>query len=241
MAKATQFLKITDKNRQMVRGESFDEEHLQEIDLTGWSWDVQDPRVESTSPKGGTGESAAKSRGTKIQDTKLKGQGESDSRPKPNILSVQKSTDSATTRLLLAMDKGEIFPTAVLTIEERYQESPNRFRMVVELTDVFIVNFKWRAGAESAGMTFSEDWDLNYSRIHFQYDWHGKNDKGEYQSGGVIDQIFDRPPDDSESTSRKAPLNSAEKRDVNDAQIEDYLKRNPQLIADSVKKNQRGR
>lgn len=241
MAKATQFLKVTDKNRQVVRGESFDEEHLQEIDLLGWNWDVQDPRVETATSKGGAGDSATKSQGTKSQDSKFKGQKESDTRPKPNILSIQKSTDSATTRLLQAMNNGEIFPKALLTIEERYQEAPHKFRMVIELKDVFIVNFKWRASAESAGMTFSEDWDLNYSQIHFQYDWHAKNDKGEYQSGGVIDQIFDRPADDSENTSRKAPLNSAEKRDINDSQIEDYFKRNPQVLADYVKRHQRGK
>jgi len=239
MAKATQFLRITDKNRQLVRGESFDEEHLQEIDLIGWSWDVQDPRVESASSKKGAGESTGKSQVTR--DSKLKGQGESDSRPKPNVLSIQKSTDSSTTRLLLAMDKGEIFPKALLTIEERFQEAPHRFRMVIELTDVFLLNFKWRANAESTGMTFSEDWDLNYSRIHFHYDWHGKNDKGEYQGGGVIDQIFDRPPDDTESTSRKSPPNATEKRDKSDSEMEDYFKRNPQVLADFLKKAQRGK
>jgi type VI protein secretion system component Hcp len=236
MAKATQFLRITDKNGQIVQGESFDEEHLQEIDLTGWSWDVQDPRVESAAAKDSSGGSAAKSQVAKT-DTKLKGQGESDSRPKPNILAIQKSTDSATTRLLTAMDQGYVYPTAVLTIEERFQDAPHRFRLTIELTDVLIVNFKWRAGAETSGMSFSEDWDLNYSQIHFKYDWHEK--KG--QSGGVIDQIFDRPPDAADSTSRKAPLDSTEKRDMTDGQIADYLKRNPQPIADAAKKNQRGR
>jgi type VI protein secretion system component Hcp len=236
MAKATQFLKITDKNRQTVRGESFDEEHLQEIDLTGWNWDVQDPRVETPTPKGGTGDGAAKGQGSKSQDSKFRGQKESVDQPKPNVLSIQKSTDSATTRLLQAMNNGEIFPKALLTIEERFQESPHKFRMLIELTDVFIVNFKWRASAESTGMSFSEDWDLNYSRIHFQYDWQGKD-----KQRGVIDQIFDRPPDDRENTSRKAPLDSAEKRDMNDSQIEDYFKRNPQVLAEYVKKYQRGK
>lgn len=241
MAKATQFLKLIDQNGVKVRGESFDEEHLQEIDLTGWSWDVKDPRVvEPSAQKTGTAD-AAKTQAAKARDPRLNGQGESDTRPKPNVLSFSKSTDSATTRLLLAMDNGEIFPKAILTIEERFLEAPHRFRMVIELKDVFILSFKWRASAESSGTTFNEDWDLNYSQIHFQYDWHGKDDKGQSSGGGVIDQIFDRPPDDTDSASRKAPLSSAEKREKSDADVEDYLKRNPQVIAEHVKKAQRGK
>jgi type VI protein secretion system component Hcp len=248
MAKATQFLKITDKNEEIVPGESFDEDHHGEIDLTGWSWGVEDPRVQPAAPKGG----AAKSADPKSKDTKLKGEGESDSRPRPNILSFQKSTDSATARLLTAMNGGEIFPEAVLTIEERFapesatsgggsQDSPTRFSMKVELKDAFLVNFQWRANAESSGMTFSEDWQLNYSRIHIKYDWRPAKQQGRPAEGGVIEQFFDRPPDDSDNTVKKSPITTGEKRDMNDAQFEDYLKRNPQAVADAAKRSQRGR
>jgi type VI protein secretion system component Hcp len=244
MAKATQFLKITDKNKEIVSGECFDEDHRGEIDLTGWSWGVEDPRVEPAVPKGG----AVKGQDTKSQDTKLKGQGESDSRPRPNILSFQKSTDRATARLLTAMNGGEIFPEAVLTIEERFapesapsgggsQESPNRFSMKVELKDAFLVNFQWRASAETSGMTFSEDWQLNYSRIHIKYDWRPAREKGKPAEGGVIEQFFDRPPDASDNTVKKSPITSAEKLDKDRAQFDDNLKRNPQFAA--LMRNQR--
>src|SRR5579885_539810 len=111
MAKATQFLRFADDRGALaVRGESFDEEHLNEIDITGWNWDVEDPAVPKPAPKGS-------STGPAKPDASKSNGGESDRRPKPSKLTFSKFTDRSTTRLLLAMDRGEIFPKVVLTIE----------------------------------------------------------------------------------------------------------------------------
>jgi hypothetical protein len=131
------------------------------------------------------------------------------------------------------------FPKVTLTIEERFEDAPNKFRMTVELAQAFLVNVTWSATAESAGMTFSEEWTLNYSNVHFSYDW--REDKRAEVAPGIIDQLFDRPPDAPGDTSTKSPLTATETRDKDDTKFGDYLKRNPQVMAEYMKRNQRGK
>jgi len=209
MAKSNQFLKIYAKNGGSVEGECYDAKHLREIDLLSWHWDVEDPAVPKSSPKG---EDKTK--------TKVKGDavGESDRKPKPSKFSFSKATDRSTTRLLGAMDRGEIFPRAVLTIEERYEESPLAFFMEVELTDVIVVDFKWHGTSEGAGSSFNEDWELNYSNIQFRYHWR----QGEK---GWIHQVFDRPPDATDGSSKKSPLSPAEQSAITTEQIKGVVKK----------------
>lgn len=200
MGKASQFLKIIDKNNHMVEGECFNHEHLNEIDLSGWNWDVSDPQVPKTAGKS-KADDATKAK------PKPKSNGEAtDTKPKPSKLSITKKTDSSTLRLLTAMDRGEVFPTALLVLKEEYQgsEATKPFYLEIELSKVFVVSFGWQASAESAGMTFEESWELNYEEIHFRYNWRGVGT-------GWIQQAFNRPADDSGGTSTKTPATKAEK------------------------------
>lgn len=215
MAKASQFLRLVDQNGNLVEGECFADKHAKEVELTGWHWDVEDPAVPKSGPKSKGDEVAKTKTATKVQGD---GEGESERDPKPSKFSFSKTTDRSTTRLLAAMDRGEIFPVAVLTIEEQYEESPLPFELHVELTDAFIVDFKWSASADSAGMTFNEEWELNYSYIEFKYHWRGGQ-------AGWIDQKFKRPPDSKVGTSQKSPLTAAEKKAAADETIKQYLKK----------------
>lgn len=190
MAKASQFLKIIDQSHNQVEGECYDEKHLREIDIKAWSWGVEDPAAPKMGPKSDEG---VKSKGSAER--------ESDRKPSPAIFEFSKATDRSTTRLLGAMDKGEIFQKVVLTVEEQYKESPMPFHLEVEMTEVFVVDFKWRANAEGAGMSFDEDWQFNYSDISFSYK----------APRGVIPAHFNRPPDSTEGASKKAPKTAAEK------------------------------
>ena len=232
MAQATQFLRFADeKGRLLVEGESLDDEHWKEIDITSWSWSVVDPTVQPAKPKGGARQAL---QGVKSQVTTLKDERESDRLPKPSTLTFGKFTDRSTPLLLVAMESGTPFPKAILTIEERFEDAPNKFQMKVELAKVRVENLTWSASAESAGMTFSEEWTLNYSQVHITYDW--REDKRENLAPGIIDQLFDRPPDAPGDTATKSPLTATETRDKDDAKIEDFLKRNPQFVADWVKR-----
>jgi type VI protein secretion system component Hcp len=213
MAKATQFLKLIDKHGETVEGECFNAKHLGEIDLTGWNWDVSDPAVPK--PKG-KDDDPSKAKTKSKNDSQ--GQGEDDTKPKPSKLSLTKTTDRSTMRLLSAMDKGEIFPTATLTLEEQYEGSPLPFFLEIELKDVFIVQFSWNASASGAGMTMDESWELNYSEIKFSYHWRGGQ-------AGWIDQSFIRPPDATDGTSKKAPPSKAEKEASDEERFDAWAKK----------------
>lgn len=200
MGKASQFLKLVDKNGNMVEGECFNHEHLKQIDLSGWNWDVSDPQVQKSAGKSKTDE-ASKAK------PKPKSGGEStDTKPKPSKFSFTKKTDKSSMRMLTAMDRGEVFPTAVLVLKEEYQgaEAAQPFYLEIEMKEVFIVSFGWQANAEGAGMTFEESWEFNYTDIHFRYLWRGGN-------AGWIQQVFNRPPDSADGTSTKTPPTKAEK------------------------------
>lgn len=210
MAKASQFLKLVDKNGRMVRGECLDADYLAQIMLTAWNWDVKDPAAERKKAAVPADAAGAKDK------TKTRKESETGDNSKPSYFTISKPTDRSTTRLIKAMDNGEIFPTAVLVIKEEYEEAPLPFRMEIELKEVFLVNFTWSATAAAAGMDFAESWDLNYSSIELKYLWRGS-------PAGWIQTRFDRPPDADEGASTKAPLTAAEKKAELDKQIKEGI------------------
>jgi type VI protein secretion system component Hcp len=208
VAKASQYLKLVDKNGNLVKGECYDAQHMNEISLTAWNWAVNDPAVVPKDSEQGASKPAKGGKG--------KGEGETGDAIMPGRLGISKQTDRSTVRMLSALDNGEIFPTATLVIQEEYEESPQPFMMEVVLSDVFLVDFKWNANAGDAGMEFDESWELNYRNIKFSYLWRGK-------PAAWLDVEFDRPPDDSEGASKKSPLSAAEKKSQEDKRIEDIV------------------
>ncbi|MEO8080315.1 MAG: type VI secretion system tube protein Hcp [Caldimonas sp.] len=214
MARASQFLKLIDDKGDQVDGESLDDKHEKQIDLTTWNWDVTDPAV----PVKASRDDADAAGNASSAKPKAKERGDSDTKPQPSIFGFSKATDRSTTRLLSAMDRGEVFPKAVVTIEEKYEESPLPFFLEITLTDVFITQFDWRLTAESARATMEEDWKLNYSKIFFAYHWRGGD-------AGWIHQTFDRPPDTSENESKKAPLSAAEQSDALEQSVTAIMKK----------------
>ncbi len=206
--KAAQFLKLMDKHKRLVKGECFDLKHLNEIEITGWNWDVADPTVPKKGPKGG---------GVKDAKAKVDDDGPSDRKPKPSKFSFTKTTDSSSIRLLQAMSQGEIFPEATFAIVEEFEAVERPFELYVHLTDAFLVEFSWRANAESAGLTLEEGWDLNYSRIEFEHKLPGGN-------RGGVHEAFDRPPDSTDGKSDKSPLSDSEVKAKKKAELDELLK-----------------
>jgi type VI protein secretion system component Hcp len=213
MAKASQYLKIVDQNGNLVEGECLADRHEKEIDLTGWNWELEDPAA----PKMGSTDDAQPDGKSKA---KPKIESERDTKPKPSKFNFSKNTDRSTTRLLNALDRGEIFPKAILTIEEKFEASPLPFYMEVEFRDVFVLDFGWRANAERAGISFDEDWVLNYSEIRFKYLWRGK-------PPGWFDARFDRKADATDEPAKKAPLTKAEEDANFQAKLKEFQKKNP--------------
>jgi type VI protein secretion system component Hcp len=218
MAKASQYLKLIDQNGELVRGECNDGKHPDWIMVSSWDWSVTDPAalpkktVANTATAGASsGGSAAGARGSASS-----GQGETGDVIMPQVFSFTKQTDRSTTRLMTAMDNGVIFESALLVIEEQFEAAPHPFHLEIRLEDAFLTDFSWSAAASGAGRTFDETWKLNYSKIKFDYDWRG----------GVAAKIpaeFTRPPDASNTSSKKAPLTEAEKRELAQRQINEEI------------------
>lgn len=213
MAKASQFLKLVDKQGQLVEGECFDPRHAKEINLTGWNWGVEDPAATKSKDSAADKDAAA----AKVKSTRPGAGGDTGDNINPAKFSLAKQTDRSTVRLINAIDNGEVFPTALLTIVEQFEEAPTPFEMKIELSDVYFVDFRWNANAGSAGFEFDESWDLNYSNIKFSYNWRGK-------PAAWIDVDFERRPDSTEGASKKSPLSAAEKKAADRKLLEDFEK-----------------
>jgi type VI protein secretion system component Hcp len=202
MAKASQFLKLTDKKGQPVKGECIDADHLDEIDLSSWSWSVKDPAAlpkvgDSTTEEAPVAKTKAKS--------KPESESDADAKMSPDLLSISKRTDRSTARLINAMDNGEVFDEALIVIEEEYQGSSKRppFYMEIKLTDVLVVKLDLNVDAGSAAAEFKENWGLNYGNIKFSY-------RLREGTGGTMDMEFSRPRDSGTTFGKKVKKSAAE-------------------------------
>lgn len=219
MAKASQYLELIDQNGELVRGECDDGKHPDWIMVSSWDWSVTDPSAlpKQGSSRGSTTGTSPNSPGAGARGGSSDGHGETGDAITPQVFGFTKQTDRSTTRLMTAMDSGVIFQSARLVIEEQFEASPHPFLLKIKLEDAFLVDFTWSAAASGAGRTFDETWKLNYSSIHFDYQWRGGD--------GVkwIPAAFDKPPDSADTASRKTPMTEAEKRDLAQKQINDEI------------------
>jgi type VI protein secretion system component Hcp len=203
MARGSQFLRLTDNKRELVKGECIDADHLGEIDLSSWSWSVKDPAAlpkvsDSTTEE----DSGAK---TKVPKSKAKSESDADAKMSPDLLSISKKTDRSTVRLINAMDNGEVFDEALIVIEEEYEGSTIRapFYMEIRLTDVLVVKLDLNVDAGAAAAEFKENWGLNYGNIKFSY-------RLREGSRGTMDMEFKRPRESGTSFGKKVKKSPAE-------------------------------
>lgn len=229
MAKASQYLKLVDKNGNMVDGECYDAEYLNEISLTGWNWGVSDPAavpredVGTSATVGASGGGGAAGRGGRRGS---RGSSESDAEDdiKPDLFTIDKQTDKSTVRLIKAMDDGEVFPKARLLILEEYEASPLPFWMEILLTDVFLVDMHWNASAAGAGMEFEEKWELNYRTIAFNYLWRGS-------PPAKLGIDFERKANADAELNARVPPTKAEQKAAEDKRVADAVAANQKKTA----------
>jgi type VI protein secretion system component Hcp len=237
MAQSNQFLKIIDVSMSpeyFVWGESYNSKHLNEIELVSWDWSVADPSV---STKSSTGKTDL----TTKAPTKKQSDEAGDGSPRPSQFSFTKTLDRSTTRLLGAMNTGEVFPFAYLAIEDAYEGAEFPFDLQITLTKVVVISNTLQATAETAGVSFSEKWTINYEDIKFVYLWKTL-DKGNVSSViGTRPNLHSLPkklvsipviaefkmqPDSDQGPSEKAPLSTSEKASREKEKFEDLAKKN---------------
>jgi type VI protein secretion system component Hcp len=202
MAKASQFLRLTDKKGQRVKGECIDADHLGEIDLSSWSWSVRDP---AALPKVGDSTDEEDSGAKTKAKSKAKTESDADAKMSPDLFSISKKTDSSTVRMIGAMDNGEVFDEALIVLEEEYEGSTMRppFYMEIKLTDVLVVKLDLNVDAGAASAEFKESWGLNYGNIKFSY-------RLREGSRGTMDMEFSRPRASGTSFGKKVKKSAAE-------------------------------
>jgi type VI protein secretion system component Hcp len=200
VAKASLYLKIIDKKGHEISGECIDARHLDEIDISGWDWSVEDPAALPKKIITTAGD---------IQKNKPKTEDEGDAKIKPSLLRFSKRTDKSTVPLIRAMDNGEILTSATLVLEEEFEDDSLHlpFYLAVILKEVIVTKLSWSVDAGNSGLDWKESWELNYRHIRFSYQVRKK-------PRGTIDIDFDRPKNADGVASKKSPLTDREKREA---------------------------
>lgn len=215
------YLRITDRNGNLVKGESIDDEHLDEIDLTDWNWGVTDPaakkkKEEATPTANSTGGATARTTGAPARSASSGRQ--TGDNVEPSEFSFSKKTDRSTVRLISSMDNGEVFPSVRLHLEEEYKASPLPFQMIIEFFDVFFVSQTWNVSTTGKGVDYGEEWTFTYRKIKISYLWRGA-------PPGWITVEFDRPPDSAGGTSKRVPPTATEQAATKKREEDEMRKR----------------
>jgi len=197
MPAASHFLNILDASGQPVLGESDGQQlygeaaqHVGDIDVTGWDWDVSDhsanPASAAAKPTGRAGAAAPAPAAAATGDIE---QG-----VVPGTLTFRKVVDRSTTRLMSAMNSGEIMQSATFVILEEMLDSHDvrggAFRLNVVLDKPVVVGYSLSGSASDFRVELDETWELSYSKITFAYE------------SAKVYADFDRKP--GSSTGRKA-------------------------------------
>lgn len=201
MPRASFFLELVDRNG-FVRGEAEEHDFEGRIEVTSWDWAVSDKAAKDPASK----DAAAKDSGKQT-----KGQGDTGGQSyEPKPLRFTKATDRATTRLLNAMLKGEIFPSAKFTLRQERMIGTGsgglkkeEFLLHLMLTDVRVTSYSFNARAQTFEVDLDEDWVFSYRTIQVDYASAPGWDK-EGKKGPGLGEALVLPPG-STTTALKKP------------------------------------
>jgi len=138
------FLNIED-----IEGESKDKEHVNEIDVSAWSW----------------GMSSAQSTAVTVGADKFVGGAGGGGTPTVQDLSITKFVDSATPKLMESILTGELIANAKLTLRSA-GGSPLEF-LTIEMIDVTVTSLF--VGGTDAGDKPTETITLNFKKVTVTY------------------------------------------------------------------------
>jgi type VI protein secretion system component Hcp len=164
MPVAAHYLEILDQDGFRIDGESEAHGYEQYIDVNGWDWDVTDQSAKSdtasrTGQTGGGATSSAESDEVGID---------------PSLLTFRKPVDRSTTRLMMAMYRGDVLQEATFTLLEEFlnadDEREIRFRLRVKLENVIVVSYELGGRASEHRVDLDETWQLSYSNISLNYE-----------------------------------------------------------------------
>lgn len=131
------FLKLGD-----IKGESRDEAHRDEIDITEWAWGMSQTGSMHTGTGGGAG--------------------------KVNIanLNLKKPLDKSSPNLMMACASGKHYSEARLVVRKAGGASPVEY-LVITLKEVMVASYS--TGAENAGDELHDSIALNFATVEVSY------------------------------------------------------------------------
>lgn len=209
MPRAAHYLKLIDKNGNMVEGESEGNGFERQIDITDWSWGVTDQAASGSSATGtgtgtGTGGSATPTSGrsgaasSSAGGVSGSGGGESGGDVSLDTFGFSKPVDKSTIRLMQAMHNGDELTSARITLMQELPgaERPriDEFLLYVDLTKVRIKSYNLKGNSEEFGVTLEESWEMSYKTIKFIY-----------ETRGVEIELENKDPSTSRPTARTPP------------------------------------
>jgi type VI protein secretion system component Hcp len=189
---AAHYLEILDKEGYRVDGESEGLEHEGQIDVTSWNWDVSD----KSAAKSGASTNVA-SRGGVAGPTKASTDGTEEVGIDPSLFTFTKPVDAATTRLMKALNGGEVLKRVTFELLEEMVGAKNErldaFRLRVVLERVTVASYRLGGRANEHRVDLDETWELNYTTISFHY-----------ESAGGMNAVFQRNPASTKRAASKS-------------------------------------
>jgi len=155
------FLSVKGAKSGVIKGESQDSIHLDEIDVTGWSWGMQ--------AKAALGGGAATGKAT-IHELKI-----------------VKRVDSASTPLMAALRSNELITKAVLTLRKAGKGALEFFKITIEQGRVTSITIDG-GGDRSATPDVFENVSFSFNKITVEYVPQGKD--GQARGGMVYQDEF---------------------------------------------------
>jgi type VI secretion system secreted protein Hcp len=134
------FLKVDSEKGGVIKGESQDHEHKEEIDVIGWSWALAAPTSAAGNRKG---------------------------KAATQHLVVRKRADSASTALMGAVARNDKLKTAVLTARRAGKGQQNFLK--ITLRNAFVTSFEVEGAGGSEGGGTVERLKFAFERITVEY------------------------------------------------------------------------
>jgi type VI secretion system secreted protein Hcp len=153
-----------------IPGESANEDHRAEIDVLSWSWGESQPGLRNTATaSGGGGGGAGK---VSMQDFHF-------------TMKVNK----ATPKLMLACAKGEIIPSATLTLRRASADPGGESFPYLKVTFTDLLISSYQTGGSAGDVIPTDQISFNFTKIEMQYTVQdtGEIVEAEYDSTPILD------------------------------------------------------
>lgn len=156
MAFSHLYLLLLDKANEAVQGDTLTAKYKNQIECADWRWQVRTKEDARTTGHRATG---------------------AGSRVEPTVLCFSKPPDRSSTRMMTALDTGELFPKATFTLYEELagdrKDTLGSFNLRIMLTEVRVIKYNLCASSDPNEVTLSEDWEFDYQEITFEFNMQG--------------------------------------------------------------------